>query len=64
MTSVEVLAGFSGGGSVTPKVLKWGSRKYLLQKTNLSYVVKRGADRLYVFKVSDVDDNDWTLLRE
>jgi hypothetical protein len=58
--NVEVFAAFAKTGSFKPQAFKYGQQVYKVSKIDLSYSVKRGANKLYVFNVSD-EANSWVL---
>lgn len=48
---VDVLAMFSEG-RIRPYVFRWKSRRYTVEKVNLSYTARDGLTRLFYFAVS------------
>lgn len=58
---VKVLAAFSGG-SITPKVIKWGNRTIKVEKVNLDYQERDGSSINYYFAV-DTDNGNTLKLK-
>ena len=53
--AVEVLAIFTHQGP-RPYALKWGERKYVIEKINLTYEAKVGNSKLIYFSVTSQDN--------
>ena len=61
MENLEVVASFADGGKFKPTIFKYGQKIYRVKNINLFHTIKRGAERQYIFNVSD-GANNWVLI--
>lgn len=54
--NIDVIASFVGG-KITPKIIRWHNKRYLIKQINLTYEEKIGQNNVYCFAVSDIHDN-------
>lgn len=59
--NIEVVAAFTGLGKFKPTAFKYGQKLYRVHSINLFHSVKVGANRQFVFNVSD-GANNWVLM--
>lgn len=58
--NIDIIASFVNG-KISPKVLRWHNKKYLIKQINLTYEEKIGKNNVYCFAVSDTNDNVFDL---
>lgn len=54
--NIDVIASFVNG-KITPKILRWRDKKYLIKQINLKYEERLGKNPIHCFAVSDTNDN-------
>ncbi len=53
---IDVLVAFIGN-KISPKIIRWQNKKYLIKKINLYYEEKVGNQPIHCFAVSDNHNN-------
>ena len=58
--NIDVIASFVGG-KISPKIIRWREKKYLIKQINLYYEERIGKNIVYCFAISDTSDNVFDL---